>query len=176
MDVPVVHLPTERDKLRNLKAGCEALLWGTVFTARDQAHARMVEAIFTGKDLPIEIDGQFIYYAGPTPPPPGSPAGSLGPTTSSRMDPFTPHLLEKGLAGAIGKGPRSPETREAFLRHRAVYLIAVGGAAALLGSRVKEMELVAYPDLGAEGIYRLQLRDFPVLVAYDVFGGDIFSR
>lgn len=170
-----IFLPRELDELKQIAAGTPLLISGTVYTARDQAHLRMVRALEAGQEPPFDLKGSVIYYAGPTPAPLGRPAGSLGPTTSSRMDPFTPALLERGVAAVIGKGPRSEEVRRSFAYHGAVYLVAVGGAAALLGSRVSEMELVAYPDLGAEAVYRLFLQDFPVVVAYDSRGEDIFA-
>jgi fumarate hydratase subunit beta len=169
-----IRVPDELQKLRGLTAGTTLLLSGTVYTARDQAHSRLTKALAAGMALPIPLEDQIIYYAGPTPAPPGRPAGSLGPTTASRMDSFTPALLAQGLAAAIGKGPRSPEVRDAFRTHGALYLAAVGGAAALLGACVREMEQVAYADLGAEAVYRLLLEDFPLVIAYDVFGGDIY--
>ncbi len=170
-----IDLPRGLEELRSLEAGTPLLITGTVFTARDQAHLRMVRALEEGGGLPFELRDCVIYYAGPTPAPPGKPAGSLGPTTSSRMDPFTPALLKRGVAAVIGKGPRSLEVRRSFLQCGAVYLVAVGGAAALLGSRVRSMEMVAYPDLGAEAVYRLFIEDFPVVMAYDLRGGDIYA-
>lgn len=174
MDEIRVTIPEELARLRGLTAGTRLFLSGTVYTARDQAHMRLTRALAAGKALPVPVKDQVIYYAGPAPAPPGRPAGSLGPTTASRMDGFTPALLDEGMAAAIGKGPRSPEARDAFRAHGAVYLVAVGGAGALLGTCVKEMEQVAYADLGAEAVYRLLLEDLPLVVAYDTFGGDIY--
>ncbi len=174
MDEIKIFMPEDLEKLRGLTAGTAILLSGTVYTARDQAHLRLTRALAAGVAVPIPLKGQVIFYAGPAPAPPGRPSGSLGPTTSSRMDVFTPELLKQGLAAAIGKGPRSPEVRDAFRSHDALYLVAVGGAAALLGSKVREVEMVAYEDLGAEAIYRLVLEDFPLVIAYDVFGGDVY--
>ena len=174
MDETRIRLPEDLEILKVQTAGKAILLSGTVYTARDQAHLRLKRALAAGKAVPVPLRGQVIFYAGPAPAPPGRPAGSLGPTTSSRMDAFTPELLKQGLAAAIGKGPRSPEVRDAFRESGALYLVAVGGAAALLGSKVREMEAVAYEDLGAEAIYRLSLEDFPLVVAYDAFGGDIY--
>jgi len=171
-----IRLPEGLEELKKEEAGNPLLLSGTVHTARDQAHVRLVKALEDGGEPPFELRGSVIFYAGPAPAPPGRPAGSLGPTTSSRMDPFTPALLERGVAAIIGKGPRSDEVKRSFAVHGAVYLVAVGGAAALLGTRVRSMELVAYPDLGAEAVYRLLLEDFPVVVAYDARGGDVFYR
>lgn len=174
MDEIKIFIPEDLEKLRGLTAGTAILLSGTVYTARDQAHLRLTRALTAGAAVPVSLEDQVIYYTGPAPAPEGRPAGSLGPTTSSRMDTFTPELLDQGMAAAIGKGPRSPEVRDAFRSHGALYLVAVGGAAALLGSRVREMDVVAYEDLGAEAVYRLVLEDFPLIVAYDVFGGDIY--
>lgn len=170
-----VKVPEQLAELKKARAGTVVLLSGEVYTARDQAHLRMAEALREGGEPPFDLRGGILYYAGPAPAPPGRAAGALGPTTSSRMDRFTPPLLARGLAAAIGKGPRSEEVRRSFLQHGAVYLVAVGGAAALLGSRVTEMEVVAYPELGAEAVYRLRLESFPAVVAYDAFGGDLFA-
>jgi fumarate hydratase subunit beta len=174
MDEIRIRIPEELERLKRLTAGTRLLLSGTVFTARDQAHMRLTRALAAGQPAPVPIRDQVIYYAGPTPAPPGRPAGSLGPTTASRMDGFTPALLQEGMAAAIGKGPRSPEVRDAFRTHGALYLVAVGGAGALLGTSIREMEQVAYADLGAEAVYRLVLEDLPLVVAYDALGGDIY--
>ncbi len=165
----------ELEKLEELKAGDRILLNGVIYAARDAAHRRMAEALKEGGALPFPLEGAIMFYAGPTPASEGRPAGSIGPTTAARMDPFTVPLLERGLKGAIGKGPRSPEVKEAFVRCGAVYLVAVGGVAALLGSRVRASELVAYPELGPEAILRLQVVQMPLFVAYDLQGGDIFG-
>ncbi len=165
----------ETEKLTKVRAGDRILLSGVIYTARDAAHRRMAHALEQGGELPFPAEGAAIFYAGPTPASPGRPAGSIGPTTATRMDPFTLPLLERGMRAAIGKGPRSREVKEAFARHSAIYMVAVGGAAALLGSRVRASELVAYPDLGAEAIYRLEVIEMPLFVAYDLCGGDIFS-
>jgi fumarate hydratase subunit beta len=174
MDEVRIRIPEDLAALKGLTAGTRLLLSGTVFTARDQAHMRLTRALAASQPVPIPLEGQVIYYAGPAPAPPGRAAGSLGPTTASRMDGFTLALLKEGLAAAIGKGPRSPEIRDAFRAHGALYLVAVGGAGALLGACIKEMEQVAYSDLGAEAVYRLVLEDLPLVVAYDALGGDIY--
>lgn len=158
-----------------LRAGQELLLTGPVYTARDAAHHRLACAIAAGDPLPVPLAGQVIYYVGPCPAGPGQPVGSAGPTSSYRMDPYTPALLRAGLAGMIGKGPRSAEVRQAVVRHRALYLLALGGAGALLAGRVRRAELVGYPDLGAEAIYRLELERFPVIVGLDQWGGDAYQ-
>ena len=141
-------------------------------TARDAAHLRMVETLAKSEPLPIDIRGEVIYYVGPTPPKPGQIIGSAGPTTAIRMDPFTVPLLEAGLKGAIGKGGRGPEVAKALQEHRAVYFLAVGGAGALLSRHIEAVEVVAYEDLGAEAMRRMQLNGFPVIVCNDVHGGD----
>lgn len=163
------------EKLAGLKAGDRILLNGVIYTARDAAHRRMAQALERGGELPFPLKGAVIFYAGPTPASEGRPAGSIGPTTAARMDPFTMPLLERGLKGAIGKGPRAPEVKEAFARFGAIYMVAVGGVAALLGSRVSASEPVAYPELGPEAISRLLVVEMPLFVAYDLQGGDIFQ-
>ena len=171
-----IPLPLDRAAREELRAGERLLLSGTLFTVRDRAHRRLLESLRAGEPLPVELEGATLYYAGPSPAPPGKAAGSLGPTTSARMDAFTPALAAEGVAAFIGKGPRSLEARRALRGHGALYLVAVGGAGALLGSRVKALEVAAYPDLGPEAIYRLEVEDFPVLVACDLRGGYIFSH
>jgi len=157
-------------------------LSGVVYTARDQAHKRLVEELErAGKenrkpDLPFFLEGQVIYYAGPAPSRPGMVIGPAGPTTSCRMDPYTPILLEKGLKGTIGKGSRGKDIIEAMKKYKAVYFVAVGGAAVLLSKKIKRAEIVAYEDLGPEAIYRLEVEDFPLIVANDVFGNDLFAE
>ncbi len=160
-----------------LRVGDHVLLSGAIYTARDAAHERLVQMLARGEDLPVRLQDQVIYYCGPTPPRPGRPIGSAGPTTASRMDAYTPTLLAAtGLRGMIGKGRRSREVREAMRRHQAVYLGAVEGTAALLGERVREAEVVAFPDLGPEAIYRLVVDQFPVIVVNDVHGGDLYEE
>ncbi len=160
----------------DLVAGTKVLLSGVVFTGRDAAHRRMVKALDEGHPLPFDLKGQVIYYAGPCPPAPGQVIGSLGPTTSGRMDPYAPRLLAEGLGGMIGKGKRSAEVTQAIARHGAVYFVTVGGAGALLSRTVKAAEVVAYPDLGPEAIYRLEIEDFPAIVGTDSSGNDIYDR
>ena len=151
------------------------LITGVLYTARDMAHRRMLEALERGDSLPFDPEGQVLYYVGPTPPRPGFSIGSAGPTTSSRMDPYTPRLLSLGLRGTIGKGERGEEVAEALRRYGAVYFAAVGGAGALLAQHVKRAELIAYPDLGPEAVYRLYVEGFPALVAQDAYGGSIYT-
>jgi len=168
-----INLPLSEEAVAQLRAGDWAYLSGPVIAARDAAHKRMVEALARGEKLPVDLRGQVIYYVGPTPAPPGKVIGSAGPTTAARMDPFTVPLLEVGLKGAIGKGGRSPKVREAFQRFRAVYFLAVGGAGAILAQHIVRCEVLAYEDLGTEAIRLLELDAFPVLVCYDIYGGDL---
>ncbi len=169
-------LPLGREVRMALRAGDRLLLSGKMITARDQAHRRLVEMLERGETLPVRLEGETVYYAGPSPAPEGKVSGSVGPTTASRMDPFTPRLAAQGVAAFIGKGPRSAETRRALHEHGALYLVAVGGAAALLGSRVSSIRAVAFQELGPEAIYELTVEDFPVIVGYDLAGGDVFSH
>ena len=167
-----IRLPLTEGDITALHTGDYVYLSGPVYTARDAAHRRINETLAMGDPLPIDITGQVIYYVGPTPAKPGQVIGSAGPTTAERMDGFTVPLLDAGLRGAIGKGGRSPEIAEAFKDHGAVYFIAVGGAGALLSKQIREVQIVAYEDLGTEAIRRLEFVDFPVIVCNDVHGGD----
>jgi len=171
-----ITTPLSEEVVMSLRAGDRVLLSGVIYTARDAAHKRMLEMLERAEALPIELKGQVIYYAGPSPAPPGRPVGSIGPTTSGRMDPYTPRLLELGLKGTIGKGNRSPEVKEALKRYRAVYFGATGGAAALLAQRAKRAEVVAFEDLGPEAIRRLEVEDFPLVVLNDPYGGDLYEE
>ena len=171
-----ISTPLSDQVIAGLKAGDRVLLSGVVYTARDAAHKRLVESLQAGQALPLPLSGQVIYYAGPAPTRPGQIIGPAGPTTASRMDSFTLPLLEAGLKGMVGKGNRSPEVRQAIVNHRAVYLVAVGGAAALISQRIVKMDLVAYEDLGTEAIYRLEFLDVPLVVANDMHGGDLFEQ
>ena len=168
----LLELPLSDKAIETLRAGDYVYLTGELLTARDAAHKRMCEALARGEALPVDIRGQVIYYVGPTPAKPGAIIGSAGPTTSVRMDGYTIPLLEAGLRGAIGKGGRSPEVREAFAKHRAVYFLAVGGAGALLSKQIRRVEVVAYEDLGTEAIRRMEVEEFPAIVCNDVYGGD----
>ncbi len=159
-----------------LRIGEKILLSGYVYTARDAAHKRIAALLDSGGTLPFPIEGAVIYYAGPTPAPPGKPIGSCGPTTSGRMDPYAPELLDLGLAGMIGKGERSEAVRQAIVRNQAVYLCAVGGAGALAARCIKEMQVIAFEDLGCESVKRLYIEDFPLVVANDAMGGDLFAE
>jgi fumarate hydratase subunit beta len=176
-DIPVrLTTPLSRWDVESLHAGDRVMLSGTIYTARDAAHARLVALINEGKPLPFAAEGQVIYYVGPTPPRPGAPIGSAGPTTSGRMDPYAPALLAAGVKGMIGKGSRSAEVREAMVRHRAVYFAATGGAGALLAKKIRSAEVVAWEDLGPEAVRRLVVEDFPLVVINDVFGNDLYEE
>ena len=160
----------------SLPVGTRVLLSGVVYTARDAAHKRIVEALDSGSPLPFDLKGQVIYYAGPCPPAPGQVIGSLGPTTSGRMDPYAPRLLAAGLGGMIGKGRRNREVLESVAKYRAVYFVTIGGAGALLSRTVKKADLWAYGDLGPEAVYRLEIVGFPAIVGMDSLGNDIYER
>ena len=168
--------PLKDRDIEKLKIGDKVLLSGIVYTARDAAHQRLAELLKRSEDLPIDIRGQILYYVGPTPAKPGRIIGSCGPTTSCRMDSYTPSLIAKGLKGMIGKGPRGMEVIEAIKRYKAVYFVAVGGAGALIAQRIKKLDIVAYQDLGPEAIQRLEVEDFPLIVANDCYGGDLFRE
>jgi len=167
--------PLVRKEIEGLKAGEEVLLSGTIYTARDQAHKRLVEAINKSKKLPFDLNGRVIYYCGPTPARPGRIIGSSGPTTSSRMDEFTPALLKKGLLAMIGKGRRSQPVIQAIKKHKAVYFLTYAGCGALLSKYVSKNNPVAYKNLGPEAIYRLEVRDFPLIVGIDIKGRSIYD-
>ena len=172
-----LETPLTEDQVRDLKAGDKVLLSGTIYTARDAAHARLVEAMERGENLPMEIEGQVIYYVGPAPAKPGKVIGSAGPTTSYRMDPFAPRLIrEKGLRGMIGKGDRNEEVIGAMEEEGAVYLAAIGGAAALIAKRIKKAEVIAYDDLGPEAIRKLEIEDLPLITAIDSRGNNLYNK
>ncbi|MDW8095847.1 MAG: Fe-S-containing hydro-lyase [Aquificaceae bacterium] len=171
-----ITTPLTEEVIQSLRAGDKVLITGYIYTARDAAHKRMVEALQRGEPLPIDVKGQVIYYVGPTPPKPGQVIGSAGPTTSTRMDKYTEALLKLGLKGMIGKGYRSPQVKELLKKYKAVYFAAVGGVAVLLSKSIKSSEVIAYEDLGTEAIRRLYVEDFPVIVANDVYGGDVFEE
>ncbi len=163
------------DAIKNLKAGDKFLLSGTVYTARDAAHKRIVQLIDENKELPFELDGAVIYFAGPTPTPNGLAIGSCGPTTSSRMDKYSPILLDLGLKAMIGKGPRSKAVCDSIINNNAVYLCAIGGAGALASKCIVSCEVVAFDDLGCESVKKLEFKDFPLIVGIDCFGGNLFE-
>jgi fumarate hydratase subunit beta len=159
-----------------LKAGREVLLSGVLYSARDQAHQRLSDLLKEGRDLPVDLRGQLIYYMGPAPTPPGKVIGSCGPTTAGRMDPFAPGLLRYGIAGMIGKGDRTEEVYRAVKETKGVYFYAYGGCGALYAECVRSVSIAAFDDLGPEAIYRLEVEDFPVIVAMDTKGGSIYRR
>ncbi|MCE5300023.1 MAG: FumA C-terminus/TtdB family hydratase beta subunit [Spirochaetia bacterium] len=171
-----ITAPLDQDTIDDLEAGDEVLISGTIFTMRDAAHARVVELIRTHKKLPFELANQVIYYCGPTPARPGNPIGSCGPTTSSRMDSFTPLLLEHGIKGMIGKGERSTPVKDAISKNGAVYFSAMGGLGAEYARAVKSSDVVAFPELGPEAIYRLEVDDFYAVVIDDAKGNDLYSQ
>ncbi len=166
--------PLSEEDVLGLRAGQPVLITGVVYTARDAAHQRMAEALERGEKLPFDLRGQVIYYVGPTPAPPGHVIGAAGPTSAGRMDRYTPALLQRGLKGMIGKGPRSEEVQEALKKHKAVYFGGLGGAGALLARRIRAVEMVAYDDLGTEAIRRLEVEQFPAVVINDCYGGDAY--
>ncbi|MBA7626756.1 Fumarate hydratase class I, anaerobic [subsurface metagenome] len=173
--VKKIILPLTGAVLAELKAGDNVLLTGVIYVARDTAHKRMIEALDEGKSLPFDIKGQIIYYMGPSPARPGQPIGSAGPTTSGRMDVYSPRLMAEGLKGMIGKGMRSQTVKEAMKKYKAVYLAAIGGTGALISKSIKKSEVIAYEELGAEAIRRLTVEDFPATVANDIYGGDLYQ-
>jgi len=174
-EVIKITTPLDEEKVIQLKAGDFVNITGNIYAARDAAHKRIFELIKKGQKLPIEIKGQIIFYAGPTPLKPGYPCGSVGPTTSYRMDPYTPALLDLGLKGMIGKGFRSKEVIDSIKKNKALYFAAVGGAAALIARSVKKSEVIAYEDLGAEAVFRFYVEDFPAIVVVDSAGNNLYE-
>ena len=170
-----INVPYSKETASGLRAGDYVYLTGTIYTARDAAHRRMYENLQNGKELPFDIKGNVIYYMGPSPAREGRPIGSAGPTTASRMDKYTPTLLDLGMAGMIGKGKRTESVREAVIRNGAVYFAAVGGAGALLSKAIKSSEVIAYDDLGTEAIRKLTVEDFPVVVVMDSKGNNLYE-
>ena len=170
-----ITAPFDKKVSQELKAGDYVYITGTIYTARDAAHKRMYETLLDGKELPVDVKGQFIYYLGPTPAREGQVIGSAGPTTSSRMDKYTPTMLDQGLKGMIGKGKRSSEVIESIKQNGAVYFAAVGGAGALLSKCIKEAEVIAYDDLGTEAIRKLRVENFPVIVVIDNQGNNLYE-
>ncbi|MCL2198848.1 MAG: Fe-S-containing hydro-lyase [Defluviitaleaceae bacterium] len=170
-----INTPFSEDIIRKLDAGDRVMLSGEIYTGRDAAHARMVELVCINEPLPFDVNGQVIYYTGPCPAPPGRVIGSVGPTTSTRMDVYSPTLIKAGLRVMVGKGLRSPAVMDAIQKYNGVYLAAVGGAGALLSLCVKKSELIAFEDLGTEAIYRLTVKDMPLVVACDCMGGNIYE-
>jgi len=172
-----MHLttPLTDEAIAQLHAGDKVTITGVIYVGRDAAHKRLVAALDAGQPLPFDPQGQIIYYMGPSPARPGRPIGAAGPTTSYRMDPYAPRLMEVGLKGMIGKGNRARPVREAMIQFKAVYLGAIGGAGALIARSIKSAEVVAYDDLGAEAFRRLEVQDFPAIVINDIYGGDAYE-
>lgn len=170
-----ISTPLDNEQIKTLKIGDRVLISGTIFTGRDAAHKNLIVTLQEGKKLPIDVKNQIIYYVGPCPAKPGQVIGSCGPTTSGRMDSYTPILLDHGLKGMIGKGPRNKEVINAIKKHQAIYFATIGGAAAKIANSVQKAEIVAYPDLGPEAIYRLEIKDFPCIVAIDTEGNDLYE-
>ena len=171
-----VNSPLDEHTIEGLKAGDQLLISGVIYTARDAAHKRLTEALDRGEEPPFDFHGQTIYYMGPSPAKPGGVIGAAGPTTSGRMDPYSPRLISEGLKVMIGKGRRSPEVKQAIKEHKGVYLAAIGGAGALIARSIKKSEVVAYEDLGAEALRRLEVEDFPATVVNDAHGGDLYEE
>ena len=176
IDDQKIALPLTDETLKDLKAGDEVLLTGVMYVARDAAHKRMIEALDQGKPLPFDLRRQTIYFMGPSPARPGQLIGSAGPTTSGRMDSYSPRLIAEGLKGMIGKGMRSPAVKDAMKQYKAVYFGAIGGAGALAARSIKKSEVIAYEELGAEAVRRLEVEDFPVTVVNDIYGGDLYQE
>jgi fumarate hydratase subunit beta len=171
-----LNAPVTAADMEKLHIGDTVLISGIIYTGRDAAHKRMVEALERGEQLPLPVEGSVIYYAGPSPTPPGKPIGSVGPTTSYRMDPYAPKLLDLGMKMMIGKGKRDAEVIDACVRNKAVYCAAVGGAAALLAKQVVSAEIIAYEELGPEAVRKLVVKDFPCIVVNDVYGKDLYKE
>ncbi len=171
-----ITLPIKDEDIKSLKAGDSVLLTGTIITGRDAAHKRLFELIEKGEELPVDVKGEIIYYVGPAPAKPGYAVGPAGPTSSYRMDKFTPALLDLGMKGMIGKGARSEEVIDAIVRNGAVYFAAIGGAAALIAKSIKKEEILCYEDLGTEAVRRYTVEDFPCIVAIDSEGNNVYKR
>ena len=171
-----INLPITDEDIKNLKAGDSVLLTGTIITGRDAAHKRLFELLEQGKSLPVDLRGEVIYYVGPAPAKPGYAVGPAGPTSSYRMDKYTPALLDLGLKGMIGKGARSQEVIDSIVKNKAVYFAAIGGAAALIAKSIKQEELLCYEDLGTEAVRRYTVKDFPCVVAIDCEGNNVYNR
>jgi fumarate hydratase subunit beta len=171
-----IKAPLDEKTVERLKAGDQVLISGVIYTARDAAHKRMVEALDKGEKLPFDIKNQVIYYMGPSPARPGHAIGSAGPTTSGRMDAYAPRLMEEGLKGMIGKGDRTVVVKDAMKKYKAVYFAAIGGAGALISKTIKKSDVIAYDELGAEAVRRLEVEDFPAAVINDIYGGDLYEE
>ncbi|MBU4255497.1 MAG: Fe-S-containing hydro-lyase [Acidobacteria bacterium] len=171
-----ITTPVSDETIALFKAGDKIYISGYLYTGRDSAHKKLIDLVKEGKDLPIDVKGQMIYYVGPTPARPGKPIGSAGPTTSYRMDSYAPTLYAMGLKGTIGKGARSAEVKDSLKKNKAVYLASVGGAGALISKSIVEAEVIAYPELGPEAIRRVKVKDFPCIVINDMYGGDLYEE
>ena len=176
MTVKKITTPLTDEVVKSLKSGDSVLITGIIYTGRDQAHKRLVDTLKAGKPLPVDLKGQIIYYVGPAPAKPGYAIGPAGPTTSVRMDPYTPALLEYGMKGMIGKGNRSQEVIDAIKKYTGVYFASVGGAAALIAKRITRCEVLAYEDIGAEALMKLTVEDFPAVVVNDCYGNDLYEE
>ena len=168
--------PFSDKTIADLKAGDQVLISGVMYVGRDSAHKRLVEAMNKGDKLPFDVKGQVIYYMGPSPTKPGKVIGSAGPTTSGRMDAYTPRMLEAGLKGMVGKGLRTKDVKEAIKKYKGVYLASVGGAAALIAKSIVKSEIIAYEELGPEALLRIEVKDFPAIVINDMYGGDLYEE
>ncbi len=171
-----IKAPLDEETIKKLKAGDQVFISGVIYVGRDTAHKRLVDALDQSKPLPFDIRGQTIYYMGPTPAKPGMPIGSAGPTTSGRMDAFSPRLMAEGLKGMIGKGMRSQAVKDAMKKYGAVYFAAIGGAGTLISKSIKKSDVIAYEELGAEAIRRLEVENFPATVINDIYGGDLYEE
>jgi len=171
-----IKTPLNEETIKKLKAGDQVFITGVIYTARDAAHKRLVEALEKGEKLPFDLTNQTVYYMGPSPAKPGQAIGSAGPTTSGRMDSYAPKLMAAGLKGMIGKGNRSQAVKDAIKKHRAIYFAAIGGAGALISKSIKKAEVIAYEEFGAEAIRRLEVENFPATVINDIYGGDLYEQ
>ncbi|MGD0352029.1 MAG: Fe-S-containing hydro-lyase [Dehalococcoidia bacterium] len=171
-----IKTPLDEETVKKLKAGDQVFITGVIYTARDTAHKRLVETLDKGEKLPVDLTNQTVYYMGPSPAKPGQVIGSAGPTTSGRMDSYAPRLMAAGLKGMIGKGNRSPAVKDALKKYKAVYFAAIGGAGALISKSIKKAEVIAYEDLGAEAIRRLEIENFPATVINDIYGSDLYEQ
>jgi len=171
-----IKSPLDEETIKKLKAGDQVFITGIIYVGRDAAHKKIVEALDQGEPPPFDLKGQTIYYMGPSPAKPGQVIGSAGPTTSGRMDAYSPRLMSEGLKGMIGKGMRSQAVKDAMKKYKAVYLAAIGGAGALISKSITKSEVIAYEDLGAEAIRRLEVENFPATVINDIYGGDLYEE
>jgi len=171
-----ITTPVSDETIAELKSGDRVYITGYLYTGRDSAHKKLIDLVEKGEELPIDVEGQFIYYVGPTPARPGKPIGSAGPTTSYRMDSYAPTLHKLGLKGTIGKGKRSEEVKESLKTHKGVYLSAVGGTGALISKSIESAEVIAYPELGPEAIRKIKVKDFPCIVINDMYGSDLYQE